>query len=258
MLYKPTGMTESFPNLVRLREELEGTDYDKLERKTYESLCKKLDKGALFIKDMTDIYVELEEIVNNLYVVLLTMPYVTHIDGIAEESCQYILAALNQNFLTSSFNEENLIENLEKIEGRQEELGIFIEKQEEVLYDVRERHTSFIDSIMLGKVFWSLYTCQKLLSTSLFIDIYKKEKNEVADRDCIAEVTRELIIEFKELFQGKNKQINRAIMANTMNKMPVFFNNSNEVVEYVMNSLAGCNDEAEKIASINIIRQLME
>lgn len=259
MLYKPDGMVESFSNLSRLIEELKTADYKNLDHKTYVSLCKKLKKSADFINDMADVYVELEEIVNHLYVVLLTLPYVSDTDGIIEDSCKYILSKLNQNFLENSFDEDSLlIEKLQNLEGKQEEIGISIDKYESVLYDIKEKYGTFIDDIMQKKVFQSLYLCEKLLSTSLFIDIYKKSNNEVADEEFIINVTQELILEWKELFKENTPLVNRAIMANTIQRMPVFFKNANEVAEYIMNSLTNCNDIPEKAMSINMIQQLME
>lgn len=260
MLYKPVGIDEEYSNLISLTKELESTDYKNLNHKSYKSLVNKLQKGAEFIRDLVDIYVELEEIINNLYVLLLASPYVIHTDEKTEEVCIGILSKLNSNFLSNNFDEDlnELITMLEQIEGKQEDIGFNITKYESILYDIKERHTSFINSIMLEKIFHSLYTCQKLISSSLFIDINEIANNEVVDSDYITKVTEGLTLELKESFDKKSQLVNRAIMANTMNKMPVFFHNSGEVVEYIMNSLTGCNDEAEKFASINIIRQLME
>ncbi|ROR29459.1 hypothetical protein EDD66_103397 [Mobilisporobacter senegalensis] len=260
MLYSPEGIEEEFSDLISLKEELETADYRNLEHKTYKSLCKKLNKGAEFIRYMTDIYIQLEEIINNLYVVLLASPYVDQTDEKTEEACKNILSELNHNFMDNNFDEDikPLVEMLEMIEGKQEEIGFHVVKYEGFLHDIKERHTPFIHSIMLGKIYSSLYTCQKLLSTSLFIDINKNDTEELADDKYITTVTEDFILELKESFKQKNQLVTRAIMANTLNKMPVFFHSSNEVLEYIMNSISSCNNEAEKAASINIIRQLME
>jgi len=46
-------------------------------------------------------------------------------------------------------------------------------------------------------------------------------------------------------------------MANTMNKLPVFFKDHKEVMDYVRYSLERCSDIHEKIACIEIIRDIM-
>lgn len=47
-------------------------------------------------------------------------------------------------------------------------------------------------------------------------------------------------------------------MANTLEKIPVFFNTPQEVADYVSLSLLQCDDEAEKYASKEIIMDEIE
>ena len=64
--------------------------------------------------------------------------------------------------------------------------------------------------------------------------------------------------EVKELFNNSSRMVRRAIMANTLEKMPVFFKTSQEVADYVMASLIQCNDEAEKYASKQLILEMIQ
>ena len=61
-----------------------------------------------------------------------------------------------------------------------------------------------------------------------------------------------------EFFKNNNKQLNRAVMALIISKLPVFFNNITEIQDYVYNSLSNCTNKAEKNASIEIVKSLME
>jgi len=47
-------------------------------------------------------------------------------------------------------------------------------------------------------------------------------------------------------------------MANTLNKMPVFFQSYGEIEEYIRQSLEQCHDLAEKIASVQLIKSLYQ
>ncbi len=47
-------------------------------------------------------------------------------------------------------------------------------------------------------------------------------------------------------------------MANTLEKMPVFFTSAQEVADYVMNSLSLCDDEAEKYASKQLLLEVIQ
>lgn len=67
------------------------------------------------------------------------------------------------------------------------------------------------------------------------------------------EAAGKLISEVKELFKGSSRILRRAVMANTLEKIPVFFNTPQEVADYVSLSLLQCDDEAEKYASKEII-----
>lgn len=129
---------------------------------------------------------------------------------------------------------------------------------ESELYDIKITHTALIESLMLGKIYDNLSVCQKLVSSSLFIELDNTENSGIADEFYIAKATKDLTDELKELFNDNNMLVNRAIMANTINKMPVFFHDTNEVSEYIMNSLQQCGDKAEKASCISIIRQLIE
>ncbi len=71
-------------------------------------------------------------------------------------------------------------------------------------------------------------------------------------------VAGNLISEVKELFKGSSRILRRAIMANTLEKIPVFFNTPQEVADYISVSLLQCDDEAEKYASKKIIMDEIE
>ena len=75
---------------------------------------------------------------------------------------------------------------------------------------------------------------------------------EMADR-----ITAQLISDCKAFFEGKSRMVRRAVMANTVGKMPVFFKNAQEIADYVSDSLSQCTDEAEKYASKQLLIDIM-
>ena len=60
-----------------------------------------------------------------------------------------------------------------------------------------------------------------------------------------------------KMFDKVPQCVVRAVMASSLNKMPVFFNNSDEISEYITNALNQCKDEAEKNACYSIIKDIM-
>lgn len=51
--------------------------------------------------------------------------------------------------------------------------------------------------------------------------------------------------------------ITRAVMAQALSELPIFFNNISELQDYIYNTLSICNDKAEKLACIEIINGIM-
>ena len=52
--------------------------------------------------------------------------------------------------------------------------------------------------------------------------------------------------------------LRRAIMANTLEHMPVFFTSGQEIADYVMAALSQCDDDAEKYAAKQLLLDVIE
>jgi len=102
-----------------------------------------------------------------------------------------------------------------------------------------------------------LVRSQSLLSNSLFVDFDESEDVIMVSESKLANAARQLERDMTELFSKQDRILTRAIMANTMNKLPVFFKDHKEVMDYVRYSLERCSDIHEKIACIEIIRDIM-
>jgi hypothetical protein len=111
---------------------------------------------------------------------------------------------------------------------------------------------------MLDQVLQILLRSQKLLSNSLFIDLEDKGAEETVDEDITANEIRKITDELTELFAAQDRIVTRAVMANTLSKMPVFLKHHKEVMDYVRYSIERCSDPSEKAASIDIIQSMME
>ena len=99
---------------------------------------------------------------------------------------------------------------------------------------------------------------QKLQSGSDFVDIAPKEYFEEIPADSYADsVAERFIKELDELFASKEVCVRRAVMASVLSMLPVFFNNTEEIQDYINSSLIQCSDEAEKKAVVEVIRMLI-
>jgi hypothetical protein len=110
--------------------------------------------------------------------------------------------------------------------------------------------------MMLEQLLQILLLSQKLLSGSLFIELEEQEERTV-EEDTVEREKAALTEELALLFDGQDRMISRAVIANTINKMPVFFKDHTEVMNYVRYSLERCSDTFEKAACVEIINAIM-
>lgn len=260
MLDQSEEMAKEFPLLDQIVNNLEQADYKNLTSEEYYTLTKQLHEGAEYIRNMVDIYISCVEIVNRLYVVLLSTPYIMSLESKEEKACKEILQELNKGFLEQDYEVDfsALILKLEVMEGRQEMIAEDIPQYEGLLLEISTVYQDLIKSFMLEKIFNGLYASQVLLSSSYFAPIGAQDIQKCIDGEYLKKVTGIYIEELNESFKNRSQVINRAVMANIMSKLPVFFRDTEEVIEYINDVFEKCNDEAEKLASIYIIKQLIQ
>jgi hypothetical protein len=275
MLYEQEDMDAAYPDLDSLRKALASLDYKELTKEDYSSYLEQIDGAAYKINSSVDFYYGLQECVNHLYVMLILAPY-AYMDGYRieglegemkflllppeEDQCRKLISEINEHFLSEEklpLGEETE-EKLTYTEGRQElmseEAGIL----ESYFFDIKSNHVNLVESLMLGRLYNCLNTAQNLLGTSLFIELDQVIKEHKVDAGYLNKVQEDIILKLTESFKTNSKFVNRAVMANTINKMPVFFGSTDEVGDYIKGVLEQCHDKAEKIACINIIKSFYE
>jgi hypothetical protein len=152
---------------------------------------------------------------------------------------------------------EDIMDQFTDLEGVQEDLSFEVDSLESAFYEVTEHHVELTSSLMLETLMNVLMRTQSLLSNSLFIDFDEVKDNETVDETRIAKESQQLQEDLTKLFSGQDRLLTRAVMANTINKMPVFFKDHKEVMDYVRYSLERCSDLHEKIACAEIIKEIM-
>ena len=95
-----------------------------------------------------------------------------------------------------------------------------------------------------------------LFSDSIFAELDTHEAVPVT-REYLNQVTEELLSDIRELFAGCGRSVMRSIMALTFEKLPVFFNDANEVLDFIKDSLYKCSDDAELIATSELLNELI-
>lgn len=272
MLYKPDGMEEYFTEFRAVADELSDLDYAGLTKEQYQLYADKIAVMAQKLKDISDLYMSLQQIVNSLLAVL-------YAEGITEngwlpkeEVADRVIRGIHALYTGAecpvweeageelATEEEKLAwlsEEFCHIEGVQEEDQESLGLIEAILHETIASYKEEIEKLGYGEAYAAICRLEQLASASIFIEFVEEEVQDTVDEACIEEVTASLLQELEQLFTQKGRYIKRAVMAATLEKMPVFFDSAQEVADYVGNVLSQCSDGAEKYAVATIMEELM-
>lgn len=262
MLYQEEGMEEYYPELEKRRRQLAAINYKTIDKEVFDQCVSILRAATLILEAETSVYLSLQEITNEVYAMLLCSSYAGMTDHeyqAAADTAMTILREINDDFQKEPKSEldDTFLDKFSVMEGVQEEISYELTLLEDTFYEINHNYKELAKSMMLEPFLEVLDRSEKLLSNSLFIDL-KEEKQEVTvDEELLEQKTKTLVAELEKLFENQDKMVTRAIMANTVNKMPVFFRDHKEVMDYVRYSMERCSDTAEKAACIEIINAIM-
>lgn len=262
MLYREEGMEELYPMLWEKKEYLSKLDYKDMTKDNYEKALSILQAATFMLETETTVFFGLQEIVNEVYALLLCSPYSGMVDNAnadAGKAAITIIKDINNIFIQQEKRElsTEIMDQFTELEGVQEELSFEIEVMENALYELNQNQATLIQSLMLDQFKQVLLSTQSLLSNSLFIDFEEQVDAPVVDEVRLKKESENLEQDLKDLFTSHDRMIGRAVMANTLNKVPVFFKDHKDVMDYVCYSLERCSDEYEKAACIEIINEIM-
>lgn len=242
--------------ILEIYKRLKNVKFSELTENQYRDLREKLSIAIEYIIQHGDMYILLGELLNDLYVVLMSFAYVK------EESkdtaiCNDIIKKVNNLFDNQQVTDDYsyITDSFVKLEGRQEVLHGKFSAYEYVIEEVLNKNKKILNDLMLQEEYDSLKKITLLESGSVFVEFKEKNRNE-ADDKYIEQVTEQFIAELSELFKNNERLVNRAVMAHVLSELPVFFNNIDEIKDYIYNALSGCRDEAEKAAVVEILMHL--
>jgi hypothetical protein len=262
MIYHEEGMETCYPELAKRMDLLSAVDYKNITKDTYDKCVGTLRVTTLMLETETTVYLALQEIANEVYAMLLCASYAGMVENeyeVAATTAMKILGEINHSFLLPAKTElsDEFLDQFTEMEGVQEELSYDLTLLEDAIYEVEHSYRDLATSMMQDQLLQILLRAGKLLSNSLFIDLDEEVKDITVDEELLEKETKVLLKELGEMFANQDKIITRAIIANTLNKMPVFFKDHKEVMDYVLYSIERCSDEAEKVACAEIINAIM-
>lgn len=271
MLYRDGNMEKYFTEFVPVIQEMAGLDYETINREAYEIYAEKIKVNASKLNDVSDLYMQLGQLVNDMYGICVSAKFME--DGDKTGAEEIVIRGINALFRDcdsgvwkcsggAAETEEEKLEWLggkfTDIEGKQENLYESMNAAGAVLEEIMESRKETIASLGLSEDFNTLKKLFLLTSNSIFAELEEKSLEEKVTEQMAEEAASELVLECKNFFQGKSRMLRRAVMANTVEKMPVFFTSAQEVADYVMNSLSQCDDMAEKYAAKQLLMEIMQ
>lgn len=271
MLYQTPAMENYFTEFVPVLEELSQLDYEKIDGELYRIYAEKIRVNASKLNDISDLYMLLQQLINEAYSIVLAAPYKR--EAAECKAANTVIRGINDLFLhresdvwkgageqTFQNEEEKLYwlgEHFPSIEGQQEQVYEAMNMADAILQETAEAQKEIIEQLNLKEAFSILDKLQQLSSNSAFAALEEQTQEEKVTVEQAEEAAKQLIGELKSAFQGQSRMVRRAIMANTLEKIPVFFTTPQEVADYVSQSLGLCEDEAEKYASKQLIQEMM-
>jgi hypothetical protein len=263
MLYREEGTDTIYPGLWEKKEYLSHQQYKEMKKEDFDKALTSLQAATLTLETETTVYLSLQEMINEVYTMLLCSNYAGMVNSeseAAQKAAFIIIQSINKIFITDKKQDlsNELMEKLSVMEGVQEYLSVEIAALEDALFEVNKNYETLTQSLMLDQFMQVLLRSQKLLSNSIFIELEdRKAEQGIVDEELLAKTVEALEADMTSLFADQDKVITRAVMANTMNKMPVFFKNHKEVMDYILYSFDRCSDFYEKAACIEIISAIM-
>lgn len=246
-------------DLAEVLEKLEKAEYKGISEHDFKQLQDMLEKGNTILIQRTNLYMMLEEVTNDIYLLLMALPYL-----LTEEKeiqiCRQIIKKVNQLAKQKKGIEEaddKTFDLYAELEGKQERLYESLCSGSYALDSLKEQE-HLLESLMLDKLYHILQKMEQLTSSSIFIELGKPLDNTKVGEEELKEVMDSFIIEMTEQFKKCSKIVNRGIMASTLSILPVFFNNLTEAEEYIRQSLRNCSDKSELVAAISLLSDLIQ
>ena len=259
MLRRTDEFESMFPEMYDIVNTLSSADYVNADETEYNRL-----KGALQIatEKMTsyaDMFVLLAQMVNDAYTIILTTDFA--LDNVSEvENAVSIIsdvkAAIDNGYSDIS---DDVLQRFVEFEGKQERILMVISKSDYIIDEAVNNYKKELLEQEIYDRYERLSKVVKLQSGSDFVLLERDESaSDIPDDSYADNVAEELISLLDESFKKHPQMVKRAVMSSVMSQLPVFFNNTKEIQDYINISLEQCADKAERMAVIEVMKMIMQ
>jgi hypothetical protein len=259
MLDKAKEFESLFPEIHDIYTTLANADYTNLTESEYHRLKGTLTIGVEQMSECADMFVLLAQMINNAYTIILTRK---HTLGVVEETnhAMSIIGAVKAGFDHAMADlDDNILEKFVLFEGKQERIMAIVSQSDFAIDFARANFKTQIKAQNLEEIYLALVSVTKLQSGSDFVNLSMDcEDLEVPDNSYADKACRSLITQLSTLFQQQPQIVRRAVMSSVLAQLPVFFNSTEEIQQYINLSLEQCNDSAEQMAVIEVMKMIIQ
>lgn len=258
MLPELKGLEEEFEQVSEILNTLKSADYKSITANEYKRLADLLAIATTEMEATADIYLMLATVVNDLYTVILTrgsaFEDVEEVER-AKRALAKINASLNDN--TEPADDE-MMDIFAGFEGKQEKIAMSVDSCDFAVEYVLSGCGRELEETSMTGTYEGLTKVLKLQSGSTFVSLNDDKNEQVIDDDALEAEFNSFAQEITESFKNNAQIVNRAIMANVLGQLPVFFNSVDEIQGYINVALMQCGDVAERKACVEILNMVME
>lgn len=252
------GLNKDYKKLYDICSRLIETDCDTVDADECRRAAAMVETAAADISETLKLYLYLADIVNHLYIYMLTKAYVLEETSDIKKSeaviGEFFSSVDKGSFLTP---DEDIVGLLRELTKKQEKLLGEHMMLEEVFYEMITLYAGQIDALALNGLYNSLYCCSRMFNESALSPLRQRKSYFAVDAAWIDAQLLKLQAYYKDCFESMGRSVKRAEMAFTIGALPVVFDSLADFKAYVKESLSSCSDQALKKASAELISQIM-
>ncbi len=227
-------------------DELSALDFSTLTKEQLAKVRERLCLVEAALEEELDFGCNLQQVLNNALCIVLVCPYLEKPSAAKEHFLPFakkILAYLQQGAASGKYKEIS--------EKEMTDIFSWMEGKIEAVYERTGRLANKLDdaSEKPQGIIGSLLQAEKLMSSSLFSPL-EEEASKLVTPEEMESCKNDLAEQLLAAMEGKNRKYVRALMAGVLKELPVFFDSHTDVMNYVLASLDGCSDLAEKNAAL--------
>lgn len=257
LLDKPEDYETAYPQIYETIKYLAEVDYQNLSREAFLSAQEKLTREAEHIREIVTDYLMLTDVVNSVYAAVLAVPYANVVSD-ALKNGEAIIHMVYEALESDRELEDEITEKLVALEGAQEELLSELAAYEGVFYEAETFAADISEGMSEDGKLRILRNMQLLHSNSVFIDLQKEEPDaSLTDAAYIEQAASKFEADMDTLFAEAKRPVKRAYMAAVVGQLPVIFNNTQEIKEYIEYTLSGCSNDSELTAVKHLLEDMM-